>query len=207
MASADLAENVAAAVARLRTLDVQKPPGIAEAINWVAALELLGIDLLDGTAVERTLGSVMKYREDLDLVDQRGFRWVATGVGLVAGRDLGTTRMVDIATVAATFGDRLALGRNPGDARNDQGDSPRLSISPRRRPTTTSTGRHGSRSVSGHDQIEQFDRVFGHVFGELADPADTRGDPTCRPVGYAASRAVDSELRQPARRDRARTVG
>jgi MoxR-like ATPase len=78
-ASADLAENVAAAVARLRTLDVQKPPGIAEAINWVAALELLGIDLLDGTAVERTLGSVMKYREDLDLVGQRGFRWVATG--------------------------------------------------------------------------------------------------------------------------------
>ena len=78
-ASADLAENVSAAVARLRTLDVQKPPGIAEAINWVAALELLGIDLLDGTAVERTLGSVMKYREDLDLVAQRGVHWVATG--------------------------------------------------------------------------------------------------------------------------------
>ena len=78
-AGADLAENVAAAVARLRNLDVQKPPGIAEAINWVAALELLGIDLLDGTAVERTLGSVMKYREDLDLVGRRGFGWVATG--------------------------------------------------------------------------------------------------------------------------------
>jgi MoxR-like ATPase len=80
-ASADLAENVSAAVARLRTLDVQKPPGIAEAINWVAALELLGIDLLDGTAVERTLGSVLKYREDLDLVANRGFAWVATGSG------------------------------------------------------------------------------------------------------------------------------
>jgi MoxR-like ATPase len=78
-ASTDLAENVAAAVGRLRTLDVQKPPGIAEAINWVAALELLGIDLLDGSAVERTLGSVMKYREDLDLVKERGFSWVATG--------------------------------------------------------------------------------------------------------------------------------
>jgi MoxR-like ATPase len=78
-ASKDLAENVAAAVARLRTLDVQKPPGIAEAINWVAALELLGIDLLDGSAVERTLGSVMKYREDLDLVRARGFGWVASG--------------------------------------------------------------------------------------------------------------------------------
>ena len=78
-ASADLAANVAAAVARLRTLDVQKPPGIAEAINWVAALELLGIGVLDGPAVERTMGSVMKYREDLDLVSHRGFRWVATG--------------------------------------------------------------------------------------------------------------------------------
>ena len=72
-------KNVAAAVARLRTLDVQKAPGIAETINWVAALELLGIDLLDDTAVERTLGSVMKYREDLDLVIRRGIRWVATG--------------------------------------------------------------------------------------------------------------------------------
>jgi MoxR-like ATPase len=85
-ASTDLAENVAAAVARLRTLDVQKPPGIAEAINWVAALELLGIDLLDGSAVERTLGSVMKYREDLDLVRARGLGWVATGEDQAADR-------------------------------------------------------------------------------------------------------------------------
>lgn len=78
-ASIDLAENVAAAVDRLRSLDVQKPPGIAETINWVAALELLGIDVLDGSAVERTLGSVLKYREDLDLVAQRGLHWIATG--------------------------------------------------------------------------------------------------------------------------------
>jgi MoxR-like ATPase len=85
-ASTDLAENVAAAVARLRTLDVQKPPGIAEAINWVAALELLGVDLLDGSAVERTLGSVMKYREDLDLVRARGLGWVATGEDEAADR-------------------------------------------------------------------------------------------------------------------------
>ncbi len=89
-ASTDLAENVAAAVARLRTLDVQKPPGIAEAINWVAALELLGIDLLDGSAVERTLGSVMKYREDLDLVRARGVNWVATGEDQAADRTTQT---------------------------------------------------------------------------------------------------------------------
>jgi hypothetical protein len=60
-------------------LDVQKQPGIAETINWVAALELLNIDVFDGTAVQRTLGSVMKYREDLDLAVQRGHQWIATG--------------------------------------------------------------------------------------------------------------------------------
>ena len=42
-----LAVQVAAAVRRLRTLDVQKPPGVAEAINWTLALELLGVDVLD----------------------------------------------------------------------------------------------------------------------------------------------------------------
>ena len=41
-----LVEQVGEAVGRLRTLDVQKPPGIAEAIAWVAALEVLGIDVL-----------------------------------------------------------------------------------------------------------------------------------------------------------------
>jgi hypothetical protein len=35
--------------------------------------------LLDGTAVTRTLGSVLKYREDLDVAIERGVRWVATG--------------------------------------------------------------------------------------------------------------------------------
>jgi MoxR-like ATPase len=78
-ARTDLAENVAAAVARLRTLDVQKPPGIAEAINWVGALQMLRIDELDGVAVERTLGSVIKYREDIRVVIDRGTQWVATG--------------------------------------------------------------------------------------------------------------------------------
>ena len=76
-ASTTLAEQVAAAVARLRTLDLQKPPGIAEAINWVAAAGLLGLDRLDGAATERTLGSVLKYREDLDLARERGLAWVA----------------------------------------------------------------------------------------------------------------------------------
>jgi MoxR-like ATPase len=74
-----LATQVAAAVRRLRTLDVQKVPGVAEAINWVLALELLGLGELDETAVARTLGSVLKYRDDLDLVMEKGPAWVANG--------------------------------------------------------------------------------------------------------------------------------
>ena len=75
--STTLAEHVAGAVARLRTLDLQKPPGIAEAIGWVNALTLLGFADLDVDAVARTLGSVLKYREDTDLVTERGLAWVA----------------------------------------------------------------------------------------------------------------------------------
>jgi MoxR-like ATPase len=78
-ASSTLAEQVAAAVERLRSLDVQKPPGLAEAINWVATLGLLGLDRLAADAADRTLGSVLKYREDLDLARERGLEWVAGG--------------------------------------------------------------------------------------------------------------------------------
>jgi MoxR-like ATPase len=79
VASTSLAEQVAAAVQRLRSLDVQKPPGLAEAINWVATLGLLGLDRLNGDAADRTLGSVLKYREDLALARERGVEWVAGG--------------------------------------------------------------------------------------------------------------------------------
>ena len=72
-----LAEQVAAGIARLRTLDIQKPPGIAEAINWTLALDLLGLRTLDAAAVGATLGSVLKYREDLDVAEERGLAWVA----------------------------------------------------------------------------------------------------------------------------------
>jgi hypothetical protein len=51
---------------------VQKPPGIAEAIDWLAALDLLGVAELDEPAVQRTLGSVLKYREDQDVVRAAG---------------------------------------------------------------------------------------------------------------------------------------
>ena len=67
-----LATEAAEAVRRLRSSDVQKPPGIAETIDWVAALELLGVDHLDAAAAELTLGSVLKYRDDQEQVSERG---------------------------------------------------------------------------------------------------------------------------------------
>jgi MoxR-like ATPase len=68
----ELATEAAEAVRRLRQSDVQKPPGIAETIDWVAALELLRVDHLDGSAAERTLGSVLKYRDDQEQIIERG---------------------------------------------------------------------------------------------------------------------------------------
>ena len=71
-ASESLAVQVVAAVGRMRDSDVQKPPGIAEAIDWLAALELLGVERLDAGTIERTLGSVLKYSEDQDVVRAEG---------------------------------------------------------------------------------------------------------------------------------------
>jgi MoxR-like ATPase len=70
--SETLAVAVAGAVARMRESDVQKPPGIAEAIDWLAALSVLGIERLDADAVERTLGSVLKYSEDQEVMRAAG---------------------------------------------------------------------------------------------------------------------------------------
>jgi MoxR-like ATPase len=71
-ASATLAVQGADAVSRMRESDIQKPPGIAEAIDWVAALDLLGVDHLDVATADRTLGSVLKYSEDQDVVRSAG---------------------------------------------------------------------------------------------------------------------------------------
>jgi len=74
------AEGVVAAVARLRTADVQKAPGIAEAIAWINALRLLGFEQLDAETAALTIGSALKYREDAELLDgstgNRSFAWL-----------------------------------------------------------------------------------------------------------------------------------
>ena len=70
--SETLAVQVANAVSRMRDSDVQKPPGVAEAIDWLAALSLLGIESLDAAAVDRTLGTVLKYSEDQEVIRAAG---------------------------------------------------------------------------------------------------------------------------------------
>jgi MoxR-like ATPase len=62
---AALAQSVAEAVARLRGLDLLKPPGAAEAIDWARALALLGVERAAGPAAEETLGWVVKNHDDL----------------------------------------------------------------------------------------------------------------------------------------------
>ena len=74
-----LAEQVAGAVARLRGLDLAKPPGVAEAINWATALHVLGAPDLDASAAERTLGAVLKYAEDGEVVHAAGLARVVGG--------------------------------------------------------------------------------------------------------------------------------
>ncbi|SDK15202.1 MoxR family ATPase [Cryobacterium sp. Sr8] len=74
-----IAIDAASAITRLRTLDMVKPPGIAEAIDWVSALTVLGVDRLDARTVDQTWGSVLKNRDDLDLAGSRGSAWVVGG--------------------------------------------------------------------------------------------------------------------------------
>src|SRR5437870_13700397 len=71
-ASEHLARQAAAAVARLRELELFKPPGVAETIDWAQALATLGRSELDEATAEATLGAVVKHREDQERVRTAG---------------------------------------------------------------------------------------------------------------------------------------
>src|SRR5215472_17400859 len=63
-----LTRKVVAAVNRLRQLDLAKPPGVAETIDWARILHFLGATELDAATAADTLGAVVKERDDLELV-------------------------------------------------------------------------------------------------------------------------------------------
>jgi MoxR-like ATPase len=69
----ELARQVAGAVEALRDLELYKPPGVAETIDWAQALAALGVATIDERTVESSLGTVLKYREDQERAREHGF--------------------------------------------------------------------------------------------------------------------------------------
>jgi hypothetical protein len=80
-ASTFLASQVADGVARMRSLALTKPPGVAEAINWAAAAALLGLSELTVEGAESTLGVVLKHADDHDVVHAYGLPALVGGDG------------------------------------------------------------------------------------------------------------------------------
>jgi MoxR-like ATPase len=66
-----LARRLVEVVHMVRSLDLKKPPSIAESIDWARALLLLGAEDLDRSVLERTMSIVVKHRSDLDTVAER----------------------------------------------------------------------------------------------------------------------------------------
>jgi MoxR-like ATPase len=75
-----LARRLVEVVHMLRSLDMKKPPSIAESIDWARTLMLLGIDDIDRSVFERTMSIIVKHRTDIDLVSER------VGVRLAEGQ-------------------------------------------------------------------------------------------------------------------------
>jgi MoxR-like ATPase len=69
-----LAREIVAFVQRLRTADLTKAPGVAETLDWAAALLALGATHLEPAQVEQTLGVVLKYQEDIGAMRNGGAR-------------------------------------------------------------------------------------------------------------------------------------
>ena len=68
----ELASSLAAAMAKLRQMELFKPPGVAETLDWAESLQLLQDGELTPAMVERTLGVVLKYKDDIDAVKEAG---------------------------------------------------------------------------------------------------------------------------------------
>ncbi len=63
--------RIAEVAAKIRELDLRKPPAISETIDWAHALLLIGAEQIDQTVLRETLPVVLKHRTDLELVAER----------------------------------------------------------------------------------------------------------------------------------------
>jgi len=68
----DLAAEMARAMEKLRSMDLFKPPGVAETLDWAAALTVMGTTKLDADIADDTLGVILKYQEDIERVRTQG---------------------------------------------------------------------------------------------------------------------------------------
>jgi MoxR-like ATPase len=66
--TAELGEAIVTFVQRLRAVDLYKRPGVAETLDWAAALSALGAERLEPSLVDRTLGALLKYQDDLSRI-------------------------------------------------------------------------------------------------------------------------------------------
>jgi MoxR-like ATPase len=81
-----LAQEIVAFVQRLRTADLTKAPGVAETLDWAAALLALGATDLEPAQMEQTLGVLLKYQEDIGAMRSGGARgMLAEMKGAVSG--------------------------------------------------------------------------------------------------------------------------
>ena len=76
-----LAADLARAMETLRSMDLYKPPGVAETLDWAAALAVLGTERLNPEVVEDTLGVILKYQEDIERVRSGGTQQLLASAG------------------------------------------------------------------------------------------------------------------------------
>ncbi|MHB1328248.1 MAG: AAA family ATPase [Gemmatimonadales bacterium] len=76
-----LAREAVGFVQRLRGTDLSKVPGVAETIDWAAALDSLGAHQLSAEDVDRTLGVLLKYQEDVVRIRGDGTKGLLSELG------------------------------------------------------------------------------------------------------------------------------
>jgi MoxR-like ATPase len=76
-----LAADLARAMETLRSMDLYKPPGVAETLDWAAALAVLGTERLNPEVAEDTLGVILKYQEDIERVRSGGTQQLLASAG------------------------------------------------------------------------------------------------------------------------------
>ncbi len=83
---AELARRLVEVIHMVRSLDLKKPPSIAESIDWARTLLLIGADDIDRETFESTMSIIVKHRTDMDLVAERVAVKLSEGAGPGAGQ-------------------------------------------------------------------------------------------------------------------------